>query len=125
MEVAGQERRGWPGVWPAGLVGVAGLRFFFPPLACVSRRDCRVGTQSWPVGEGCGKTNGGEECHGEAVISCGDAAEVFETVAGARDDIAALVGALVVADGFLRLERPGITGLILRFLKKARNALLS
>jgi hypothetical protein len=56
---------------------------------------------SKPVGNDRNEAEGRKEVSGELVIARGDAAEILEPSEAALDDIAVLVGALVVPDALL------------------------
>ena len=54
-----------------------------------------------------GELYSGKEISGEFVVACGDASEVLEAAEAAFDDIAALVGLLVVADALFTIGLSG------------------
>jgi|GEM_PF-6567922 len=77
-----------------------------------SRRDGVISTTSLstsgpdsnnskPVGNDRNEAEGRKEVSGELVIARGDAAEILQPSEAARDDVAVLVGALVVPDALL------------------------
>jgi hypothetical protein len=63
--------------------------------------------RSHPVGNGSEQAYAGEYVSGEFVVARGDAPEILEPSDAALDDIAALVGFLVITDALLAIARPG------------------
>jgi hypothetical protein len=61
----------------------------------------------------------------ELVVSCCDPLEILELAEAALDDVAFFIVLFGMPDALMRLDLPGMTGLIPSFPRKARNASVS